>query len=293
MGRSSLPYAQVATDLFADPKVRRLFRDADESIAYAAMGIFLDVLTSAWSKGSRDPTARERTELDVPVAALIRVGLLDGDGRIPEESWEKWWGPVRETRSRKSDAQARWRAKSRERESETAVDDRRYLQQSPSSPLFSSISTVESSTDEDVSPARARSREGPGPVRWQVPGDVLDVYERLTTRVPAPGAMDWLDRLVSQYGDDRVGRQLADEWSADPTIRNFLGRVQRSLHRDETEATKREEEDERKRASRTDADRATERLESIRRASELPAEVGRAGLAKVREALEGRKTVDA
>lgn len=308
MGRSSR-YAQIATGLFADPKVRKLFRRNEEREAYAAMGLWLDVVLDGWEKGERSASAYERTEDETLILALRDAGLFDAEGRIPESSWEKWWGPVAEAKRARADVQRRYRERSHAPKTsrdghETSRDISRRVSESPSLLSISSISlsSTEEIQSEDEPPARARHARETGSfppafyvdeqrvIHGPVPSlDVLDVYERLTTRVPPTGAMDWLDRLVGEYGAERVTRALADEWTERPETRNFLSRTERALHREETKLAERELEEERVRDVRAREEREATRKRDQERALALDPEVGRAGLAAARAALEGRK----
>lgn len=83
-----LPWAKIATDLTADPKVQRLARKYPEAEYLEALGAWLIVVLESWRTGTR-----EVDDQDLPPGPLGRlqaVRLLDGDGRIPVESWEKW-----------------------------------------------------------------------------------------------------------------------------------------------------------------------------------------------------------
>jgi hypothetical protein len=59
--------------------------------------------------------------------------------------------------------------------------------------------------------------------------DPIWTYNQLTARTPSKGALDWLDRLGRDYGDDAVCRAMAVEWTADPDLRTMLGRVEAGL----------------------------------------------------------------
>ena len=83
-----LPWAKIATDLTADPKVQRLARKYPEAEYLEALGAWLLVVLESWRTGTR-----EVDDQDLPAGPLARlqaVRLLDADGRIPAESWEKW-----------------------------------------------------------------------------------------------------------------------------------------------------------------------------------------------------------
>jgi hypothetical protein len=38
--------------------------------------------------------------------------------------------------------------------------------------------------------------------------------------------MDWLDRLVADHGPEIIGAAMSAAWTADPNVKDFLGRVQ-------------------------------------------------------------------
>lgn len=100
--------ADVDTGLLSDPKVLRLVRraraeDAPVDIPATALLLYVSLVLSSWEAGERlafddglpawwiDDGLHYQT-------ALTNAGLLDAEGRIPEASWESWFGPARDRR---------------------------------------------------------------------------------------------------------------------------------------------------------------------------------------------------
>lgn len=100
--------------------------------------------------------------------------------------------------------------------------------------------------------------------------DVCDLYYRLTIRTPNKAVMDWLDRLVEDHGKEVVEQAMAAQWSADPSVKDFLGRVEMSCAK-ETKRRSAEAE-----ARRAKADAEYERQERERIANPSPEELARA-----------------
>jgi predicted metal-dependent HD superfamily phosphohydrolase len=54
----------------------------------------------------------------------------------------------------------------------------------------------------------------------------LATYYQLTTRRPTKGALAWLNRLVGDWGDERVSRALALEWIESTDSSTLLSRTE-------------------------------------------------------------------
>lgn len=122
-----LPWAKIATDLTADPKVQRLARKYPEAEYLEALGAWLLVVLESWRTGTR-----EVDDQDLPPGPLGRlqaVRLLDADGRIPADSWEKWGArAIREVQERDDQHREISRLGGRARASQAVRDERGRIQ---------------------------------------------------------------------------------------------------------------------------------------------------------------------
>lgn len=97
---SGLPRADLNTSLFDDPKVVSLARRIkDPARIMNHVGLYLALVLKSWRDGRRltlDEAAPawwlEGTEDQL--VELIAVGLLDVEGRIPEPTFDEWFGPA-------------------------------------------------------------------------------------------------------------------------------------------------------------------------------------------------------
>jgi hypothetical protein len=103
------PVADTDTSLPSDPKVVALARRLHDSIRTgAAQSLYEDVRLASWKAGRRltldeslpgwwlDP-------FDDLADALVAVGLLDDERRLPAHAFEGWYGPARDRRQRYRD----------------------------------------------------------------------------------------------------------------------------------------------------------------------------------------------
>jgi len=122
-----LPWAKIATDLTSDPKVQRLARKYPEGEYLEALGAWLLVVLESWRTGTR-----EVDDQDLPPGPLGRlqaVRLLDADGRIPADSWEKWGArAIREVQDREDQHREISRLGGRARASQAVRDERGRVQ---------------------------------------------------------------------------------------------------------------------------------------------------------------------
>ena len=95
--------ADVDVGLLRDVKLRRLRHQLPEEDVAPATLLYLALVLSSWEEGDRLPIV----DADAPVAAtperiaaLERVGLIDGEGRIPEHAWRSWFIPAWERREK-------------------------------------------------------------------------------------------------------------------------------------------------------------------------------------------------
>jgi hypothetical protein len=91
-----LPWAKVDSAFPQDPKVRRLERRLPHRDYLAAIGAWMLILADAWRAGGREEgVCADDLLLDPDLLdALQGTHLLDGEGRIPRSSWEKWAEPA-------------------------------------------------------------------------------------------------------------------------------------------------------------------------------------------------------
>lgn len=97
----------VDTKLLYHRRIRSLQRQHPADWP-AYLVAYLGLLGEAWSSLSRDVTLEDawcpalQCDLDAARAALEGVGLVDDEGRVPEEAWGDWFGPVEERIARMS-----------------------------------------------------------------------------------------------------------------------------------------------------------------------------------------------
>ena len=98
--------ADTDTGLMADPKVLALARRVrDTTRTLAAVALWDAVRLASWKAGRRltlDETLPGWVldPVDDLADHLVAVGLLDAERRVPEHSWEGWFGPARDRRDR-------------------------------------------------------------------------------------------------------------------------------------------------------------------------------------------------
>jgi hypothetical protein len=104
-----------------DGKVRALWRRVagDEAVMARCLAAHEATFAKSWKTGRR-VTLEEAapfwlSDLDQLLDVLAAVELLDAEGRIPEASWERWYGPARDRVLRKrqgglAGAIGRWHA---------------------------------------------------------------------------------------------------------------------------------------------------------------------------------------
>lgn len=97
------PTADVDTHVLDDPKFRALWRALnDQAQMCEAFTAYQSVLLASWATGERvtiEESAPLWMQLDTGlVDALMRVGLLDDEHRIPGRAWVSWYLPAYERR---------------------------------------------------------------------------------------------------------------------------------------------------------------------------------------------------
>ena len=98
--------ADVSVSILDDLKFRALWRAlGDPGQQARAVTAYLATITASWAAGCRVPADDALpTWMDDPTAALaamVQVGLLDADHRLPEHAWASWFTPAWERREAK------------------------------------------------------------------------------------------------------------------------------------------------------------------------------------------------
>jgi len=103
--------ADVDTSFLFDPKVAALRADMPEVWAWYVMA-YLQTILMSWGQGRRLRVVECLLPGMPPDAAAVleRAGLINGDGRIPEPTWQSWYGPADRRRQQLRDRVARHRA---------------------------------------------------------------------------------------------------------------------------------------------------------------------------------------
>lgn len=261
MGR--MDWAQVSLSLFADQKVRRLFHQQEELVARAAMGLWLDVLLTSWAEESREPA--DEVILDAEackplVEALQAAKLLDTHARIPEKTWDRWWGRVEERRASDRQRQQARRAST----GVTAGHDVSHV-----TPVDSTVTSPSPSLSNSLEEESVRG------------GDALleAAVVALGTISPTPKAMDWVDEMAEAYGQQPTITALMEAHKQGGS-QKVLSRAQGILDRAKLEAgrnekqRKQQELEEAKRHRRARIHRPSpEALADVRPLAELMPEV--------------------
>jgi len=98
------PIADVDTGLWSDPKVKALVRlQRDETRSLVTLALYHALILESWGAGERltlDQAAPAWSTADLgPIRGdLASVGLTDRRGRLPVESWSRWFTPARDRR---------------------------------------------------------------------------------------------------------------------------------------------------------------------------------------------------
>jgi len=168
---SGFAVADLDTGLLSDPKVLRLVRraraeEAPDAVPATALLLYVSLVLSSWEAGERLPfdDGLPAFWIDDGInyqTALTNAGLLDAEGRIPEASWESWFGPARD---RRDAARTAGREGARRRWHPGANG-------SPSQP-DSNPNARSDRTDRSDQRGRARARSAPRPL-----GEVLGEME--------------------------------------------------------------------------------------------------------------------
>jgi len=269
----ALRYAQVDIGLFGDPKVRRLFRRLEVERAYAAIGLWLDILLTSWT----DEKPVRASEVVDPEAhaelldALSAVGLLDADQRIPASAFRKWFGPIEQQRER-------WRKnKANQRMSPEVPGGPRG--HSVPEDIRSGIGPVPEDTrghHEDTrgpsipfSSIHLPSQEEEGESEGE-PEDGLDLtYNRLTGgRVPSDRQLKWLRSMEKDHGLQTAIRTMEEVYRATMDPDELLPNTQQALQARRNETAKREEREREARQEQARLDRSRRAIRDLEEAKE-------------------------
>ena len=103
--------ADIDTMLLFDPKLAALRADIPEHWAWYTIA-YLQTVLQSWAQGQALRVAECQLPGMPPDATTVlrRVGLINGDGRIPAETWQSWYGPAERRRQQLRDRVARHRA---------------------------------------------------------------------------------------------------------------------------------------------------------------------------------------
>lgn len=120
--------ADLDTGLLRDAKFRALRRDLTlQAERTEAVTLYVAVLLESWEAGERLTLDEATPEWMNPTSgvaqALITVGLLDEDGRIPEAAWNSWFVTAAERRQISRDRWKRAQANRRGRKPKPSPDD--------------------------------------------------------------------------------------------------------------------------------------------------------------------------
>jgi hypothetical protein len=224
-----IPVAQIDSNLEADAKVRLLARRLDPMTYYAALGAYTSIVLAAWANARREPDP-EVVELVPPnlLDALRSVGLLDGEGAIPERAFEKWPGSVLESRQARAEqlrsiASEGGRARARGPRDDAGrllspavtAGDPAVTAGDPAVPTLLSSSSTPTTTP----------RGNNGEVQEGFDDPVVTYYT-LTTRYPKGNALAWCKRLGDDYGFASASGSMGRAWAADDNVGTLLSRTE-------------------------------------------------------------------
>lgn len=223
------PVADIDSSYLDDAKMRVLWqRLQDTSLMTHAVLLHQATFLASWRHGER-VTVAEAAPTWLPVdgglvAHLRAVKLLDRSGRVPCETWDRWFGPAlarREARRKagRTGGQASGRARSTDAEAnvqQTSTD---------AEPVRPSVQAVQAGPSVPSGDAPADASEDREP-------DPADAYWTLTGKYPTDKPLGWIDDLTRTYGAMAVIRAVGEAHRADPATASLLGRAQDRLRRD-------------------------------------------------------------
>ena len=200
---------------------------------YAAAGVYWHVVAATWREAERKDALRVCPDAGELIDELVAVGLLDDERCVTKRAFTNSIGRAKRARKSATDRQARNRAqKSRVTDRDNSVTN------------GESQPRARNGRDGSVVTVETEETGGSGG------DDILDAYYRLTARYPSGNTADWLERIANEFGTDDTIRQLAAQFTADPSPRNLLSRTENELRaaahaaerkRQEAEVTRLEE----------------------------------------------------
>jgi hypothetical protein len=111
MRGTGFAHADIASDLYRDPKIRKL----EHGSRLRLVGRYVELVLECWGRGERlsmdEACDLDRGELEADRAALRAVKLVDADGRIPAPTWAGWYGEAASRRKAGAERVAAYRAR--------------------------------------------------------------------------------------------------------------------------------------------------------------------------------------
>ena len=217
--------ADVDTGYFEDAKLRDLWqRLLDPDKMARAVCLHKATVLASWRQGCR-VTVTQGAPLwlvadDELVSALRASKMLDRSGRVPQASWDQWYGPAAARREARREAgRIGGRASGSGRST--------IAERSPKQPL-----TVAEPVRTVPLPSGPAVPEDARPPETDKEPDPADAYWTLTGKYPTSKPLAWIDDLTRTYGAMAVIRAVAEAHQADPATASLLGRAQDRLRRD-------------------------------------------------------------
>lgn len=150
--------ADTDSGMLSDPKVLALARRLHDSTRTgAAIALYDATRLASWRDGARltlDETVPGwwLDPVDDLAAALVAVGLLDSERRIPVHAWEGWYGPARDRRQRLRDLGARG-GRAKAEHGLLAPDPYRTVERTPKPTVERTVYPVPSVPSDTVRPS--------------------------------------------------------------------------------------------------------------------------------------------
>lgn len=204
-----MKWAKVEATFLADAKFRRLSRLlSDERDFHAAIGTWIIGLSTAWHCESREIADEVR---DAPgFDALVKVGILDGEGNIPASSWDHWFDPIERRRETEAQRQKRHRAsRSVTRDTALPIESSRSVTRDNglSQQHLLSSSSGESLYDEETPTKKSGNGSGDWDHRVSIWSQLMPVISELTGVAYPSMSNGYATSLVEDvdaFGVDRV-----------------------------------------------------------------------------------------
>jgi hypothetical protein len=224
VSRDGFAVADVDVGFMHDRKVVALSRLLnDDALCAVAVVMYQAVVLASWEAGERvaiedAQPAWLRVSLGGVRSSLEAVALIDAEGRVPEATWEGWFGPARDRRSLRraqgragglASARARGEANAQPNGSPNAEPVARRI----GSDRLSTTTTNENEATSSRAPAREEGRpdlEAFLSVRYRPPTPaqrtLIDAYCEVFDLTGPQRAAD----LIYRHPDDPIGALKAD-----------------------------------------------------------------------------------